>query len=354
METPARRRPHSAQFFCALPAMRVPPLPSRRATLDSRAFTLVELLVVIAILVVLVALMLPAIQSAREAARRDACINNQKQVAAATIIYETTTGYFPAGRVGCDDTGDNAATPVAACPPGLAPEKKSAASAFVTILPQLEQQALYDQLGVERGGLWNRNVDSFGTWLTDPQKAAGILQRLPLLVCPSDDSEAISDVYAPALAATGSYAFSQGTLGPRTSVEFAESLSDGRSARPLAKYENDGMFLYVVHRAAREVTDGLSNTFMLGEVIMADVWESSNTWTYARLNADSLRTTDYPLNTVPGSGTGYDRQDGSFGSEHPGGAVFAFADGHVAFIDDAVHPDLYRGLSTIAGEEIDP
>jgi prepilin-type processing-associated H-X9-DG protein len=223
----------------------------------------------------------------------------------------------------------------------LPPEKKSAASGFVAILPQLEQQSLYDQLGVERGGLWNRNVDSLATWLSDPQKAAGILQRLPIFVCPSDDSEAISEVYAPALAATGSYAYVQGSLGPR-------------SPRPLAKYENDGLFLYVVRRAAREVTDGLSNTFMLGEVIMADVWESSNTWTYARLNADSLRSTDYPLNQTPGSGSGYERQDGAFGSEHPGGAVFAFADGHVAFIDDAVQPDLYRALSTIAGEEVGP
>jgi prepilin-type N-terminal cleavage/methylation domain-containing protein/prepilin-type processing-associated H-X9-DG protein len=305
------------------------------------AFTLIELLIVIAIIGVLIGLMLPAIQAAREAARRDGCINNQRQVADAMLNYEAARGHFPAGRVGCDDTGESPATPIAACPPGLPSEKKNAASGFVTILPELEQQALYDQLAVDRGGLWNRNVDDLTWWYNDPAKARGIMERLPVFVCPSDDSEPISVQYSPALAATGSYALVQGTRGPRR-------------PRAEAKYDNDGLFLYVIPRKASEVTDGLSNTLMLGEVLLADTWESSNTWTYARLNADSLRSTDYPLNTPPGSGSGYERQDGAFGSQHPSGAVFAYADGHVEFLEDIIDPAAYRALSTIAGDELIP
>jgi prepilin-type N-terminal cleavage/methylation domain-containing protein/prepilin-type processing-associated H-X9-DG protein len=329
--TPPRRRRRPVHVCMKFVAMRA------RCRVR-RAFTLIELLVVIAIVGVLVALMLPAIQAAREAARRDGCINNQKQVADAALNYESARRHFPPGRLGCDDTGDAPATPIAACPPGLPPEKKAAVSAFVELLPQLEQQALYDQLGVARGGLWNRNIDDLG-WTSDPGKVEAVRQTVAIFVCPSSQAQSISDVY-PVKAATGSYAFSQGTKGPRF------------IPRAGAKYENDGLFIYVVPRAAREATDGLSHTLMLGEVVMADAWESSNTWTYARQNADCLRTTDYPLNTPPGSGSGYERQDGAFGSEHPDGAVFAFADGHVDFVHNDIEPAAYRALSTIAGEEL--
>jgi prepilin-type N-terminal cleavage/methylation domain-containing protein len=307
-------------------------LALEQAPANRRGFTLVELLVVTAILGSLVAIILPAVQAAREAARRQICSDHLKQLALAVAEYETAVRQFPAGRVGCDDTID-----VAVCPPGLPPERKTAASGFVTLLPYLEQQPLYAQLAVDEGGLWNRNIDDLG-WYASPQKAAGVAQRPPLFVCPSDDAEAISDVYAPVLAATGSYVFIQGTKGPG-------------APRPTAKYDNDGMFLYVTQRRASEISDGLSRTLLLGEVVMAHTWESSNTWTYARLNADSLRTTEYALNTQPGHGYSYERQNGAMGSNHPQGALFAFADGHIEFVEDQIDLGLYRATSTIAGGE---
>ena len=297
-----------------------------------RGFTLVELLVVTAILGSLVAIILPAVQAAREAARRQICSDHLKQLALAVSAYESADRQFPAGRVGCDDTTD-----IAVCPPGLPVDRKTAASGFVTLLPYLEQQPLYAQLNVAQGGLWNRNIDDLG-WFSDPQKAAGVTQRPPIFVCPSDDSEPISDVYAPVLAATGNYVFVQGTKGPGT-------------PRPVAKYDNDGMFLYVRQRRAKEVSDGLSRTLLLGEAVFAHTWESSNTWTYARFNADSLRTTEYALNTPPGHGGSYERQNGAMGSSHPRGALFSFADGHIEFLDDEIDLPLYRALSTIAGDD---
>jgi prepilin-type N-terminal cleavage/methylation domain-containing protein len=297
------------------------------------AFTLVELLVVIAILSVLAALLLPAVQAAREAARRHVCITNLKQAAAALSNYESAQRQFPAGRLGCDDT-----TSIAICPPGLPVEKKNAASGFVAILPYLEQHPLFEQLAVDRGGLWNRNVDDLAWWYDSSAKAQGVAVSLEVMRCPTDPSDLISKVYDPVLAATGSYALVQGSKGPH-------------SPRAAAKYDNNGMFLYVVPRRAAEVTDGLSNTVIVGEVIMADTWESSNTWTYARLNSDSLRTTEYALNTTPGAGDLYESQNGAFASWHTEGALFAYADGHINWVRDDIELKAYRALSTIAAED---
>ena len=303
----------------------------------ARAFTLVELLVVLAIIGVLIALLLPAVQAARESSRRVTCINRQKQISLAILNYEHTQSVFPPGRIGCDDTGDTHT--ILACPPGLSAEKKTGASGFVEILPQLEQQPLYDRIDVHEGGLWNRNVDDLA-WYSDLAKCKGIKERLEIMVCPSEDAEPISNVYEPVKAATSSYAFVQGSLGPGSSL-------------PVAKYENNGLFLYVTKRRAKQVTDGLSNTIMLGEVVFSDQWESSNTWSYALVHADCLRTTENALNTIPGAGTTIMRQNGAFASRHPGGANFSLADGSIQFLRDSVDTKIYRAISTIQGEEVD-
>ena len=299
-------------------------------------FTLIDLLVVIAVVAILIGLLLPAVQAAREAARRSACTNNQRQVGLAIASYESANRFLPPGRMGCDDTGDT--RDIADCPPDLPADKKTAASGFVAILPQLEQVDLYQQLSVEVGGLWNRNVDDLG-WYADRSKCRAIKERLPTLVCPSDRSEPISSVYHPVKAATGSYALVQGTLGPA-------------AAPHRVKYENDGPFLYVERRKTSQVIDGLSETIFLGEVALADTWESSNTWTYALAHADCLRTTANRLNTPPGAEISVDRQNGAFGSEHAGGALFCFGDGHVQFVENSIELNVYRALSTIAGGEV--
>src|SRR5215510_8400497 len=102
--------------------------PSRHRS----GFTLIELLVVIAIIGVLVALLLPAVQAAREAARRAQCTNNLKQIALAVATYEDSLKIYPTGRMGCDCwTDDVCGTRPSSTRPGT--------SAFVLILPQVEQ-----------------------------------------------------------------------------------------------------------------------------------------------------------------------------------------------------------------------
>ncbi|MEM7560131.1 MAG: DUF1559 domain-containing protein, partial [Planctomycetota bacterium] len=112
-------------------------------------------------------------------------------------------------------------------------------------------------------------------------------------------------------------------------------------------YDNDGLFRYVSSRKTRDLEDGLSNTYMLGEVMFSDTWESANCWTYAISHADSLRTTRNPLNTEPGFGVHWQRQNGAFGSYHTGGAFFVFADGHIAWTADTIDSQLYNNLARI-------
>lgn len=297
--------------------------------------TLVELLTVISILGVVFSLLLPAVQMTREAARRSTCLSQQKEVGLGIGHYEAIHATFPPGRIGCDDAGET--TNIPRCPPGLPSERKTAASGFVAVLPQLDEQPLFDELAVESGGLWNRNVDDLG-WYYEKSKHQAVKQRIALFVCPSDTSPPISDVYHPVYAATGSYAMVQGTIG--------------LSASPTAsKYANDGLFIYVARRKANRITDGLSKTLMIGEVVLSDTWESSNVWSYALAGADCLRNTDNQLNTPPGAGVAFNRQNGAFASQHPGGAIFCFADGRAEFITDQIELGLYRAMSTIRGGE---
>src|ERR1700741_1432270 len=122
------------------------------------AFTLVELLVVIAIIGILVALLLPAIQAAREAARRTQCVNNMKQLSLAFLEYHEDYKKFPAGRKGCDGTivADlpqcNQAN--AGLDFGGRNLGQSGYSAFVPILPYIEEQALLDQFHTDNVALW--------------------------------------------------------------------------------------------------------------------------------------------------------------------------------------------------------
>src|SRR5260370_190991 len=167
-------------------------------TVQRRAFTLVELLVVIAIIGILIALLLPAINAAREAGRRAQCVNNLKQISLGLNSYEAAYAKFPAGRPGCD----------------------------------------------------------------------------------------------------------------------------GESSTPQGKGET----------GAQRAEVGMSERVLSGEIIGKDEDEAVNWWMIGGRYLESMRTTDYPLNTQPGKGTALDLYgyiaNGAFASKHPTGANFAYGDGH--------------------------
>ncbi|MCC6512082.1 MAG: DUF1559 domain-containing protein [Pirellulaceae bacterium] len=296
------------------------------------AFTLIELLTVMVIVGSLVALLLPAVQAIREAARRMECQNNLKQIGLALHNHESAQREYVAGRLGCDAWGaTNAQSP---CAGNINLVQQTGASGLVDLLPYLEQDPLHAQLSVDDGGLWNNDTNAIGWYVSDAKKRDGVQRRPSVFVCPSDVSSPVSDVYFPIRAATGSYAFSNGTLGPG-------------DLKWQVKYRNTGMFVYFETRRPSDIVDGHSNTFAVGEVRAADKWESSNIWTYGISHADCLRSTKNRINTLPGAGIVEDRQNSAFGSLHPGGALFLYADGHIQFVDESIDIETYRRLSTL-------
>lgn len=299
-------------------------------------FTLVELLVVVTILGILSGLILSGVASARRAAAKLTCTNHLRQLALATVNYEVANRAWPAGRRGCDDTGEMCPE-FTLCPPGMPTHEKSGASGFVTILPWLEEQALFDQLDVDGTGLWNDNTNDlkwYGGSSYDTGKADVMLRRPDVFVCPQSSGKPLNEAYAPVKAATGNYAFVHGTLGADSSM-------------PDTKFNNTGMFVFKRQRRTRQIRDGLYKTTMMGEVSFPESWESSNIWSYAMSQADSMRNTRNPLNMAAGQGIAWQTQNGAFGSDHTGGANFVFGDGHVEFFNDQVDRMIYNQYATI-------
>ena len=301
---------------------------------DSRkGFTLVELLVVIAIIGILIALLLPAIQAAREAARRMNCTSNQKQICLGITSYEDSLGNYPCSRVGADTTTN--------------PSKSVGQSGFVSLLPYVELQSVYDMFDT-RVGLWTVG----GVDYSVNYPVAEI--RPPVFVCPSDDSPAYQELSS-CNAATGSYAFCAGTIWAKAGG--TEPLTGVSTGPTEAKYANNGVFYYQSHHSNRDVSDGLSQTIFIGEVVDTATKSSANLWTRGARDKDCHRTTYNPINTVDYETWGYPYTSGSyyiasaFASRHAGGANFGFGDGHVEFLSETIDMIVYQSMSTRAGGE---
>ena len=277
-----------------------------------RGFTLVELLVVIAIIGVLVALLLPAVQAAREAARRMQCKNQLKQLGLAVHHYHDVFRQLPSGWVGDSDDG----------PPGWAWGSM--------ILPFMEQQNLGDLI------VYEEHID-------DPVNAVARTRHLPIFRCPSDigpghtfmleaDDHGHDDHDHGGLPIELSRASYVGVFG---SNEIEDSASHG-----------NGLFYHNSEIRFASIVDGLSNTLMIGERcarINPSVLEYS-TWVGVihggeHAMARVVGSADHPPNDDHGHFE-------DFRSEHPGGAQFAVADGSVQFIAEDIDEAVYQGLAT--------
>jgi prepilin-type N-terminal cleavage/methylation domain-containing protein len=285
-----------------------------RARMQSRpGFTLVELLVVIAVIGILVALLLPAVQQAREAARRIDCRGNLKQIALALHNYQDTFRILPSGQYfckagsGCSDTKSNA--------PGW--------GWSASILPYAEQTAIYDQL-------------DFSLTLADPVHADMIATANPLFQCASDvgRKESVPPSGLPGWSeriATTSYCGNGGSFG--FSFNLPWIANDSRIT--------NGVFGRNSACRFADITDGLSNTILAGEVIhYGFYWDPTLYGNYtpgakrACCTLTLVRQGNWAMNPGPEGSTNAKRE--SFSSMHPGGAHFALSDGSVRFIEENI------------------
>ena len=297
-------------------------------TLTRRGFTLIEMLVVIAIIGMLVAMLLPAVQKAREAAHQAECTNHLHQIGVALTNYEVKKRVYPPSRLGCDGyssgvcANDNDAA-------------KVGTSGVVMILPELDQQTLFESFDFKNGP-WPING---GNWVDT--NGTAISTRLEVFICPSDG---VSLPYVGAnKAATGNYSLCMGKNGPTYGIDHS------------TKYSNNGMFIYRTPLPSSSARDGLSSTIFAGEAIDTHKQETQNIWSNGGRHLSNGRTTDNPMNTRFDEGNVLDlygyKCNGAFASRHGGGANFVFGDAHVKFLNENIDMNTYRALSTRAGTD---
>ena len=315
-------------------------------------FTLVELLVVIAIIGTLVALLLPAVQAAREAARRMHCVNNMKQIGLAIANYESTNHKLPVGNVGWNKDRTS----------------YMGFTVFVQILPFMEQGTIYDEF------------DFTVRWI-HPTHNHLYKNQIQAYQCPSDEA---------AGRVAGGFARSNYSVcfGPLEIHPYMFGFSADRQEirnQPNSTFVNPtpilGPFSIQVPHKMSKITDGTSNTIIVSEVMTgtSDEFDAGGAIDIRGVWGFPFLSTIYLHHVTPNSSVPDDlradfctqeAQDSlwnpcvivgqlshqlehvSARSFHPGGVNTVFADGHIDFYTDEVDLVVWQALSTIEGSEM--
>ena len=306
-------------------------------TAQRHGFTLVELLVVIAIIGVLISLLLPAVQAAREAARRSQCMNNLKQMGLAMHNYHASLGCLPFGWSTLEQTW------------------------HAMILPYVEWQTLYDTLIFQECGP--------GNWDSGSANTVACQTVIPIFRCPSMPIPEHLDYNNIPQRVPTSY----------NGVASALAASDDRSTIPVADpphpqvalemHPLDGVLFGDSHIRFAEIKDGTSNTALIGEMHTdpeyvkdnqgMDYWQigAPQTGGWVRGGRGGTEYSEVVASTYPKLNVWRDPtthgvlMEISFGSYHVGGAHFLFCDGSVRFISDSVEHKVYQAIGTRDGME---
>ena len=303
-------------------------------------YTLIELLVVIAIIAILIALLLPAVQQAREAARRTGCRNNLKHLGLALHNYHDVHGVFP---FGFDNRGSLWSS---------------------QILPQIEQGSLFDSL------VWAEHGD--GNWWADGssnEAACGVV--LTIFQCPSMpltpvDNEGIPNrVPASYRGCAGSDIYSDDVSTiPSVLPSWAHA-----APRALEQVPQNGVLFGVSSIDLGKMTDGSSNTILLGESRPENDEKDNQTMDYWTLAApqtepwepgtfsgtefsEGVGSTAVPINASLDPTMHGVLQEIAFGSYHVGGALMLLGDGSVRFVSETIHVPTWQSLGSRSGGEV--
>jgi prepilin-type processing-associated H-X9-DG protein len=288
------------------------------------AFTLVELLVVIAITAILIALLLPAVQAAREAARRMSCQNQLQQMGIALHHYHDALGRFP---------------------PAYFQDTKSLWSG--SLLPYVEQVPLYES--VDFAGPWN---------IPGSRNAVALTQMVSIYRCPSAsipehvDHSLVDRVPGTYLACASGTAMSESNpadhigIGPQNGVMYGDS-----------------------RIGFRDIFDGTSSTIAVGEALfdmnetgldyegapqIVDHWYFASPSIHKNETSETMGSTGTAINSVLSRdpATQIEQRELCFSSNHNGGALVLFCDGHVKLLSASIDQELYSSLGTCAGHDI--
>ncbi len=324
------------------------------AVLRSRGFTLVELLVVIAIIGILVALLLPAVQAAREAARRTQCKNNLKQIGLATLNYESTTKQLPAAQIRVDLNNN-----------GMLEDNEILFGWIPQIMPYSEEGTAFEKLNLKR--IW-----------TDPVNQIGVSVVIDSLLCPStpNPERQIPIGATGATAAASDYAI-HGSISP----QLANSASGGQLLPATVSSDLLGSMVPERPTPLRKITDGTTHTLLVVEdagrpefwvngALQTGDWTSSGcdnpgvTGGLTQGGAWADPNSNIPLHGFTGadlaslSCTGSTPFNVTNNSEaysfHNGGVQGCMVDGSVQFFPDDIDLAVYAALITRAAGEVIP
>lgn len=324
--------------------------PRKQAARPRRGgFTIVELLVVIGIIALLIGLLLPAVQGAREAARRTQCMNNLRQLAAACHMVEALTQVFPPASV-----------------------TSVQLSWRVFILPQIEEQALFDQIDKTTVGSFNGGANREG-----PNKSIHALTPIAVYHCPSATrlfaEDGSSTLINPTRKTYNAHYYTvAGPKGTNPATGQAYPFVNYPTSGGYGGYATSGIMFRDSTVAPAGCRDGLSNTLMIGEIAVQNLSSWTTGWHGGGDGGNWVRggccelsaagTTDWRM--AGPSGTAGSKNvnvginsvpllinDAPFSSNHPQGVVFALGDASTRFVNESIDITIYKSLCSRNGGE---